>query len=142
MLRILLPVDGSECALRAVQFAIDLAKASKDVEIQLLNVQEPPMHYGMTDAYIEPEVLRKFEMQAADRALEKAEQLLKGAGVMYRRHTAVGHVGRTIADEAERRGATQIVMGSQGMTAMGSLVLGSVSTKVIHLATVPVTLVK
>ncbi|MFN5167526.1 MAG: universal stress protein [Pseudomonadota bacterium] len=35
-----------------------------------------------------------------------------------------------------------IVMGSRGMGALGNLAFGSVATKVVHLADVPVTLVK
>jgi nucleotide-binding universal stress UspA family protein len=33
-------------------------------------------------------------------------------------------------------------MGTRGMSAIGNLFLGSVTTKVVHLANVPVTLVK
>jgi nucleotide-binding universal stress UspA family protein len=36
----------------------------------------------------------------------------------------------------------QVVIGSRGLGAIGRLVLGSVATKVAHLARVPVTLVK
>jgi nucleotide-binding universal stress UspA family protein len=51
-------------------------------------------------------------------------------------------VAQTIAKHADELGCDGIVMGSHGRGAMGSLVLGSVSTKVIHWTKVPVTLVK
>jgi nucleotide-binding universal stress UspA family protein len=35
-----------------------------------------------------------------------------------------------------------VVMGTRGTTAISNLVIGSVATKVIHLTTIPVTLVK
>ena len=47
-----------------------------------------------------------------------------------------------IADSAEREGCDAIVMGTRGMGSIGSLMLGSVATKVVHLTKLPVTLVK
>jgi nucleotide-binding universal stress UspA family protein len=47
-----------------------------------------------------------------------------------------------IANLARRLRCDSIVMGTRGMTALGNLVLGSLATRVVHLAGVPVTLVK
>jgi nucleotide-binding universal stress UspA family protein len=54
----------------------------------------------------------------------------------------VGHIGQTIARRADELGCDGIVMGTSGRGALGNLLLGSVATKVIHHAKVPVTLVK
>lgn len=43
---------------------------------------------------------------------------------------------------AKSEGVDVIVMGTRGMGALGNLALGSTATKVVHLADVPVTLVK
>ena len=53
-----------------------------------------------------------------------------------------GEAGETLADAARRLKCGSIVMGTRGQGAVGNLVLGSVATRVVHLAKVPVTLVK
>jgi nucleotide-binding universal stress UspA family protein len=62
--------------------------------------------------------------------------------VPHQLHVKIGMPGDTIAKEAEVLGCQSIVMGSRGHGALASLVLGSVALRVIHLAHVPVTLVK
>jgi nucleotide-binding universal stress UspA family protein len=54
----------------------------------------------------------------------------------------LGDAAPEIARAAARTNCESIVMGSRGMGAVKNLVLGSTATKVIHLATVPVTIVK
>jgi nucleotide-binding universal stress UspA family protein len=54
----------------------------------------------------------------------------------------LGDAAPEIARAAARMNCESIVMGSRGMGAVKSLVLGSTAMKVIHLATVPVTIVK
>jgi nucleotide-binding universal stress UspA family protein len=54
----------------------------------------------------------------------------------------VGDTAEKIAATARRLRCSSIVMGTRGMGMLGTLVLGSIATKVIHLAKVPVTLVK
>ena len=57
-------------------------------------------------------------------------------------HVLVGDVAPTIVEHANRTGCDMICMGTRGMTAMSGLVMGSVATRVLHLARVPVLLVK
>ena len=47
-----------------------------------------------------------------------------------------------VVEHANRTGCDMICMGTRGMTAMSGLVMGSVATRVLHLARVPVLLVK
>jgi nucleotide-binding universal stress UspA family protein len=53
----------------------------------------------------------------------------------------VGEPGETIAKMARQKHCGEIVLGSRGLGNLKSLVLGSVTTKVIHAARVPVTVV-
>ena len=55
---------------------------------------------------------------------------------------AIGQIAQTTVGTAREVGAEQIVMGSRGMSALPSHVLGSNTNKVIHLAQVPVTIAK
>lgn len=139
MKKILLPVDGSESATRAVAFAIEQVAAFKGAapEIHLLNVQLP-IHSG----FASQDQIERFQRGEADRALADAKRLLGQHGVNYIEHVAVGQIGETIAHYAATQHVEQIIMGSRGLGTIGGLVLGSAAAKVIHLAHCPVTLVK
>jgi len=68
--------------------------------------------------------------------------VLDAAGIPCEGHLESGDPAQVIADIAARERVNGIVMGTRGMGPIKSLVLGSVATKVVHLADVPVTLVK
>jgi len=61
--------------------------------------------------------------------------------VKYTVHTVVGSIAESIVEQAKQSGSDMIYMGTRGMTALSGMVLGSVATKVLHLAHVPVVLV-
>lgn len=54
----------------------------------------------------------------------------------------IGSAAAAVIAPAAEHDCDVIVMGTRGMGAVGSLVMGSVAQKVVHLAPVPVTLVK
>lgn len=141
MLRMLVALDGSEGSRHAAVHAARLARGEGIAEVHLLNVQEPAIHYGVMGAYVPANVLEQLQTEAGDRALRAAEKLLTRVKVPFRRHLRVGPVASTIAETAKELGCNAIVMGTRGMTAAANLVLGSISTKVIHLTRIPVTLV-
>ena len=141
MYSILVPVDGSEHSDNAVRYAIDLARTKSDGELFLLTVHIPVLSGGVK-MFISVEQLNDFYQDEGNRTLESARAMADKAGMKYRHHVAVGHIGETIAAHAKKHGCKQIVMGTHGHGSMGNLVLGSVATKVIHLTDLPVTLVK
>lgn len=141
MLRMLVALDGSEGSRHAAVHAARLARGEGIAEVHLLNVQEPPVHYGVMGAYVPAAVLEQLQTEAGDRALRQAEKLLTRVKVPFRRHLRIGPVASTIAETAEELGCNAIVMGTRGMTAAANLVLGSIPTKVLHLTSIPVTLV-
>jgi len=98
--------------------------------------------YGMVRAYMRAPQYRAACAALADKALQPAIKLLKRERVAHRAHVMYGEPGATVADAARRLKCRAIVMGTRGQGAVGNLLLGSVATKVIHLAKVPVTLVK
>jgi len=140
MQKILLPVDDSENALRAVRHAAALVHANPAVQLTMLHVQEPiepRMHAQLTHAEI-----HAMQERDAARILEPLRRVLDEAGVRYRDEWRAGPVAQTIADYAHETGCDAIVMGTRGLSAIGNLVMGSTAIKVVHLASVPVTLVK
>lgn len=141
MLKILTPIDGSNNATRLIDYLITFVKKSAQAEVCLINVR---------DAIDSPQVQRfwsagqiaDFQQNEGRLILESARKRLTDAGIACSADVAIGDVAQTIADHANAKACTMIVMGTRGMGTVGNLLMGSVATKVIHLANVPVMLVK
>ncbi len=142
MQKVLVAFDGSESALRAMRYAISLAKQNGPVSIHIATAHEEPVLYGEIAVYVSREKMQELQRQHCAAIILVAEELLKDAAVPYTKQILIGRVAEVIAKCADELGCDGIVMGTRGMTAIGNLVMGSVATKVIHVATVPVTLVK
>ena len=142
MLKVLVPVDGSKDSDRAVAYAIGFVANSKaPVELHVLNVQ-PPIVSGGVRMFFKHDEIEAYYQDSGQEALRAARERLDQAGQAYVQHVRVGPLGETIAAYAKEQRCDHIVMGSRGLGAMSGMVLGSVATKVVHLADAPVTLVK
>jgi len=142
MLKLLVLVDGSENSDRAVNFLIQKIPLYKEpLEIHLLNVQVP-IASGNVKSYFSREQLGEYYLDKGNAALVSARKLLDGAGVSYAHHIGVGDVGETVMQYVKDKQLQQIVMGTRGLGSISGLLLGSVATKVIHSAPVPILLVK
>jgi nucleotide-binding universal stress UspA family protein len=142
MQKLLLAVDGSENALRAAQYVARVANACGPIQVHLITVQGEPFLYGEVAVYVDRKTLEQLQREHGETALEPAEKLLAAANVSYTKEVSVGEVASTIAERAQALGCDGIVMGTRGLGTLGGLVMGSVATKVVHLAKQPVTLVK
>ncbi|MHB9117154.1 MAG: universal stress protein [Burkholderiales bacterium] len=141
MLKILLPVDGSENSDRAVRHLIGMAGHCGAMDIRVMNVQ-PPFLY--IEVLLKPrqEVIDAWARKAGKDAARSACALLDAADIPYTLELLEGEVAETLVQYAGREQCDMIVMGTRGMGTVANLVLGSVATKVIHLSHIPVTLVK
>lgn len=142
MLKILIAVDGSEHADRAVDAVGAMVRSSLDVEATLLCVSPEPLLYGgytlATIAKIEEDQKNQqtaILAKAAERARAQGLKLAEPA-------RAHGVIANEIVRIAREQKVDQIAMGTRGMGAVGSVVLGSVAQRVIHQSPVPVLLVK
>jgi nucleotide-binding universal stress UspA family protein len=138
---ILLPVDGSDCSERAARHIAHIANKVRELQVHMLNVQ-PVGDDWMLRRKLKPEELEKLEQEWGEAAIAPVRAILESAGVAYTEHVAQGEVPQTIAQLAQELSCDQIIMGTQGRTALGNVLLGSVASKVLHLSGVPVTLVK
>jgi len=140
MRKILVPFDGSENAGRAVNYAISVAKEDPQAEIHLLQVVDPSQlatNEGFWQGSSKVTLLADGE-----RTLQPALERFEGASLAYQSAIAFGSPGNEIAAYARDKGCTSIVMGSRGLSPIASFFVGSVAQRVVHLAEVPVTLVK
>jgi len=139
--KILVPVDGSGTALRALEFAMDVAK-KVDAEILIMNIDIP---YDLSR--IKPKLKdadgKDIESKKLS-PLEEAKRLVEKTGftrVSYKKMVDIDPAERIVA-EAEKSAVDLIVMGNRGMGVLAGFFLGSVSTKVSQTAHCPVTIVK
>lgn len=140
MRKILVPVDGSPVAERAVAFAAEQARRAGDTKLVLLNVQQNLEHWrkrGLLDDHDIRELRAHGESEAAS-----ARALLDKAGALYDFEIVFGHPAEVIVRVAREQHCEAIFMGTRGLGDVESLLLGSTAYKVIQLAQVPVTLVK
>lgn len=141
-MKILLPVDGSECALRAVDHLIAHSAWFRDVpEVHLLHVHAP-IPIGRVQAHIGKETLQAYYLEESQALLSEAQKKLDAAGRFHTTHIHVGQPAEVIVKMASELGCDLIVMGTHGRSGIAGLVMGSVANRVLHLATSPVLLVK
>lgn len=138
--RILVPIDGSEHALHALEFALRLAKAAPDARIELVNVQVPVGQ--AVSMFVASSEIKGYHREEGMKALASAIEAAKKSGVPFAHHIGVGQAGPTIAAFAEQLGCDHIVMGTRGLGGVARFVLGSTASDVAHAAKVSITLVK
>ena len=80
--------------------------------------------------------------QAAAKALKEATAKSEAANISFETFLRTGATAETIAEVAREKSVDHIVMGTRGLSRIQGLLLGSVAMKVIHLAEVPIMLVK
>jgi nucleotide-binding universal stress UspA family protein len=125
---IVLAVDGSYHADRAVPIAAELAKLAGG-KVIVLHVREHDLTRGQL-----------WELETEDDAnavVKHAVEEIKKAGAAAEGdviRTAYGKVAEALVDSARDHKADAIVMGSRGRSDLSGLVLGSVAHKVIHLS--------
>jgi nucleotide-binding universal stress UspA family protein len=142
-MKILLAVDGSKYSLDAARSLIEHAGWYREKpEVELVYVHLPvPKLPGVSRFITKAQLVRYYEEEGAAK-LAKAKKLLQASGISFRARVLVGPVAETIVDHARASRCDLIFIGTRGMTAVGNMLLGSTATKVLHLATVPVLVVK
>ncbi len=132
--KVLVPMDGSAAAMRALA----LAAGAKDAVVLVLNVQAPMPR----SRFVSKTMIAEHQRQNADEALAPARAFFKRQKLEARTYTVAGDPATTIVAFAKKHRCSAIVMGSRGQGRIAGLMLGSVAAKVLHLAACPVTIVK
>ncbi len=134
---ILVAVDGSKHAERALEEAIDLARSQK-ARLTLITVAlAPPLAMpGYVPALPSPEQLQ----EDAQRLLDRTEATVPD-DVPVTTIVRVGSPAQAILDRIVHGEHDLVVMGSRGHGSIQSLLVGSVSQAVVHRSPVPVLVV-
>lgn len=141
-MKILLAVDGSEISLKAVSILIDHVKWFADKpELHLLTVH-PPIPIGLATQHVGHAALERYYREEGEVSLAPARQLMDSANLPHTPHIHVGEPATIIVKLAQELGCDMICMGSHGHGVLQNAIIGSVATRVLHLARVPVLIAK
>lgn len=143
--RILVPVDGSETATKALISALQLARESGG-QVRIVHMVEglTPLaidQYGAAWSGDIIDVLKK----GGEKILSDALDIARAAGVQADTEIfdSFGErLAETVVDAAKRFDADLVVVGTHGRRGMGRLLLGSGAEQIVRLAPVPVLVVR
>lgn len=125
MLKVVVAYDGSEQARRALE-RVSWFGGSVDALI-MAAVPPPPQPVRLGSA--EPPTQ---EVEGKQRLLAEARAFLASKGIEARTLAMIGEPADAIIDVADQEKADLIVMGTHGWSLAKRLLLGSVSTSVLH----------
>jgi len=136
--KILVPVDGSECSVRAAGYAADMAK-HMDAEILLIHC-----HKSFPAILGEP-----YFQNAINKILKKSNELLtpyrklmQEAGVTFIDRILEGPATQAICGVADIEKIDMIVMGCRGRNDLEGLLLGSCTHRVLKTAPCPILVIR
>lgn len=142
MMKTLIAFDGSPPSLRAIEAVARIASQTGPMNVALIHVRAriAPLAGLPKATHVQLEVAQRREQ---DDLIAAALDHARGRGLSIgTTRRAEGAVAPEIVAAAADLGADQIVLGTRGAGAVGSLFIGSVAQRVVQLADVPVLLVK
>jgi nucleotide-binding universal stress UspA family protein len=141
--RILVPTDGSDITTKAVESAVELAKAL-NARVFTLSVKEPFPYSAISEMQPIPpqEFFDAQERIATQRVLAVRDLCEKSAVSCDAQTVEAIHPWEAIIDHAKQQGCDLIVMASHGRRGVSALLLGSETQKVLTHSKVPVLIVR
>jgi len=134
---ILVPVDGSDNSLRAIRYALDLAQAL-GARIRLFYVFPVSSVEIIGMAGMSRDDIEHAAQAAAQRVFDKLHGEIGEVGVAMEDETSIGDPAEEIIRCSEDDHDLLVVLGRRGLSRIQSLLLGSVSEKVVRHAHSPV----
>jgi nucleotide-binding universal stress UspA family protein len=144
--RIMVPLDGSELAERALPLAGQIAKAM-GAKLYLVRAVEAPDLWlaGPSPVYVPPTVyddLLKNATEAATSYLKGVREQLESSGLQVQADQCEGNPAVALLDYESTVKADLVVMCSHGRTGLSRFALGSVADRLVRHGTVPVLVVR
>lgn len=146
---LLVPLDFSGCATRALEIAVGLA-TRESASLTLIHVSPlppnlPPDALVTPPGAAEPIRIGEYTTRTSREQLQSIATPLRERGLDVRtlaRAATSGDVAGEVLRAASEAGADVIVMGTHGRTGLSHLLLGSIAEKVIRRAAIPVITVR
>jgi nucleotide-binding universal stress UspA family protein len=152
--KILVPLDGSDHSIRALEKAVQIAKNFRgkitlihvySFPVQPFMIPEPTTLSAPRIPILTAEEVSRMEEAArgvGNRILKDGETKAKAEDVQVEKILVEGHAVQEIVRTAKEGHFDLIVMGARGISKLREILLGSVSDAVIHHALCPVLVVK
>ncbi|MCU4743085.1 universal stress protein [Halobacteria archaeon AArc-m2/3/4] len=143
MKHVLVPIDGSEPAWKALDHAASVFAGGR---ITVLHVVDPAagMYTGVDGGYFDTEAFERAKDRGED-LCERASERLRDddlEGIDLATAVEAGRPARTIVEYVSEHDVDHVVMGSRGRTGVSRMLLGSVAETVTRRSPVPVTIVR
>ena len=140
--KILIPIDGSELALKAVATGVKLA-SEVHAEVVFLHAKAPYIApYAAEVAVMDTKTQAMFERGISldsEKILGEAKKIADAAGVANASVSAVSSRAESLIEKTVKElSCDLIVIGSHGRGALGRFIMGSVTTRLLHVSPVPV----
>ena len=140
-MNILLAVDGSAYTKKMLAYLAthdEFLGPTHSYSVITVQAALPPR----ARAAVGKEVVDQYYAEEAAKVLDPVVKFLGRHDLKVKSLSKVGNAGETIAKTAESGKFDMIIMGSRGHGALGSLVMGSVATRVLANCQTPVLLVR
>jgi nucleotide-binding universal stress UspA family protein len=134
MPRVLIPLDGSENALRAVRHVVNQSLAKGGLEAHLLVVRAPLLSQFAS-------ITGKQQREWVQQVLAPAREMLHRYSVLHAVHVDTGERAEAIHRAAQRLRVDKIVMGTARKYSLTRFFQDSVTSRVLEIARVPVELI-
>lgn len=141
-MKILVAIDGSKHALRAVKYAAKLVGLLKAHSVVTLVSVHDDTGLRHAKALVGSEQVADYLRELSDTELKPARSLLDKAGIRHDAVIRTGSVAQEIVDCANSGKFDLLVLGAKGRGAFVDLLVGSVAQRVMSLAKQLVVLVK
>jgi len=141
--RIVVPFDGSELSMKALNTAVTFLKQDKKIELDVLmvvNVRAAVREHSLE--LVDIEQIRQDCFASADKTLREIKDQLRLVPNKIKTLALEGDPGNTIIEYCQDNNIDLVVMGSRGLSGIKELFLGSVSHHVVQKSSCPVMIVK
>lgn len=145
--RVLVAIDGSENAQRALEAAVEMAKGLKAELLIGHVIYVPALSWtiGMPGSTVPTDKIEEDAERVGRQLVSKAVKFAKDAGIASPRDemvTKLASPAQGIVELAEQEGADVVVLGTRGLGGFRKLLMGSVANSVLHYANCSVLVVK
>ena len=128
--KILVPVDGSDNSYKALEAALVLSEKLGS-NISVVNVMEQVPITHIESEKLLSELLEAYKKENQE-ILSKCSDIAHQKGITIKTVLLQGNPASVILDYSKKENFDLVIMGSRGMGKFKELILGSVSSKIVH----------